>query len=420
MADSDGIDKDWARKYILDPLTAPEPSEETGLGSSHYNPHRISVQALPSHTRQRPNSSSTSGSRSSNSNLRGSYPAANADHTLSLRKRLPPPPSASPDPPSLGSNCRPMMHSSVAANPEDDFHPTNPFASPQPSSSKVLGRHASMNPHNHSASESVNYNQPGAHRQGHNRSRTQSLGERFPGDMSHRPLDIIRSDTRAADRHRRHRPRVSETDIIDTLDTIGGIYHHGGPYDATLRSRNLDPRTSPVAAVQESNMEALRATPREYVMDSLRHHVPLQGTSTIPSGDFDYRGSRMSYEEGADLMREPDAPGGPYKRWADTKYHPDDLKGKGEPSYSLERALKEKKRAKNGEPDEIEMQSGLHSRNRHSKTSKHQRSITVALHGTSSSTGNAYNNNDLQRRNSTGKKISDSLKRRWGSIRGRK
>jgi hypothetical protein len=96
------------------------------------------------------------------------------------------------------------------------------------------------------------------------------------------------------------------------------MYHHGGPYDATLRSRNLDPRTSPVAAVQESNMEALRATPREYVMDSLRHHVPLQGTSTIPSGEYDYRGSRMSYEEGADLMREPDAPGGPYKRYADT------------------------------------------------------------------------------------------------------
>jgi hypothetical protein len=25
----------------------------------------------------------------------------------------------------------------------------------------------------------------------------------------------------------------------------------------------------------------------------------------------------MQYEEGADLMREPDAPGGAYKRWGD-------------------------------------------------------------------------------------------------------
>ncbi|PTB54889.1 hypothetical protein M431DRAFT_85559 [Trichoderma harzianum CBS 226.95] len=408
MYDSDGIDKDWARKYILDPLTAPEPSEETGLGSPHYNPHRISLQALPSHTRQRPASPASSSSSFSDLGDRAaaSYPTppstGNPEHKFSQRKRLPPPPSAN--------------HTAQHRN----FHPTNPFASsPQPSNGKVFGKQASMNPHNRSNSDLGHHSQPGAHKHSHRRPRTQSLGERFPGDMSHRPLDIIINDTRAADRQRRHRPRVSETDVIDALDTIGGMYHHGGPYDATLRSRNLDPRTSPVAAVQESNMEALRATPREYVMDSLRHHVPLQGTSTIPSGEYDYRGSRMSYEEGADLMREPDAPGGPYKRYADTKYHPDDLKGKGEPSYSLERALKEKKRAKNGEPDEIEMQSGLRSRNPHSK-SKHQRSMTVALRGSSSATGNAYNDSELGRRNSTGKKISDSLKRRWGSIRGRK
>ncbi|KAL7908890.1 hypothetical protein GGI35DRAFT_417066 [Trichoderma velutinum] len=423
MSDSDGIDKDWARKYILDPLTAPEPSEETGLGSSHYNPHRISVQALPSHTRQRPASPASSFSSFSDlgDRIPTSYPTppptGNPDHKFSQRKRLPPPPSANPanptTPHNLNSHCRPTMRTPSAVNPESNFHPTNPFASSQSSTGKVLGKQASMNPHNRSNSESV------AHKQGNRHHRSQSLGGRFPGDMSHRPLDIIMNDTRAADRQRRHRPRVSETDVIDALDTIGGMYHHGGPYDATLRSRNLDPRTSPVAAVQESNMAALRATPREYIIDSLRHHIPLQGTSTIPSGEYDYRGSRMSYEEGADLMREPDAPGGAYKRYADTKYHPDDLKGKGEPSYSLERALKEKKRAKNGEPDEIEMQSGFHSRNRHSK-SKHQRSITVALHGNSSATGNAYTDSDLQRRNSTGKKLSDSLKRRWGSIRGRK
>lgn len=65
------------------------------------------------------------------------------------------------------------------------------------------------------------------------------------------------------------------------------------------------------------------------------------------------------------------------------------------------------------------MQSGLYSRKGHSSSSKPQRSISVAFRDNSSSSGNAYNNHDLQRRNSTGKKLSDGLKRRWGSIRGK-
>lgn len=133
--------------------------------------------------------------------------------------------------------------------------------------------------------------------------------------MSHRPLDMIKREARAAERPHRHRKRISETDTIDALDTIGGAYHHGGPYDATLRSRNLNKKYSPVAAVQDSNMEAIRATPRENIMDSLIKHVPLQGTASIPSGARDMRGRIMYYEEGADLMREPDAAGGAYKRW---------------------------------------------------------------------------------------------------------
>ncbi|KAB1718543.1 hypothetical protein FNE72_29140, partial [Klebsiella pneumoniae] len=99
------------------------------------------------------------------------------------------------------------------------------------------------------------------------------------------------------------------------LDTIGGNYHHGGPYDATLTSRNLNSKYSPVAAVKDSNRDALRATPRENVLDSLNFHVPLQGTASIPPGGVDMSGNVMDYTEGADLMREPDAAGGPYKRW---------------------------------------------------------------------------------------------------------
>jgi hypothetical protein len=135
--------------------------------------------------------------------------------------------------------------------------------------------------------------------------------------MSDRQLDMTKSDERPADRqHRRHhRKRLSDTDTIDALDTIGGTYHHGGPYDATLMSRNLNKKYSPVAAVEESNMEAIRATPRENIMDSLVKHVPLQGTASIPNGSPDMRGQIMHYKEGADLMREPDAEGGAYKRW---------------------------------------------------------------------------------------------------------
>lgn len=85
----------------------------------------------------------------------------------------------------------------------------------------------------------------------------------------------------------------------------------------------------------------------------------------------------------------------------------------------MEKDLKQKKRAKRGEPDEIEMQSGLYSRHGGPSSSKHQRSISIAFHDNSSSSGNAYNNSDLQRRNSTGKKLSEGLKRRWGSLRGK-
>jgi hypothetical protein len=80
-------------------------------------------------------------------------------------------------------------------------------------------------------------------------------------------------------------------------------------------SRNLEEKYSPLAAVRDSNMEAIRATPKEFIQDSLQKHVPLQGTATIPNGGYDLSGNPMTYSEGADLMREADAPGGAYKRW---------------------------------------------------------------------------------------------------------
>lgn len=82
-----------------------------------------------------------------------------------------------------------------------------------------------------------------------------------------------------------------------------------------MKARNTNPFSSPVAAVQETNLAAMKATPAEYLEDSLVKHIPLQGTAVVPPGMNDLSGRRMSYEEGADLMREDDAPGGAYRRW---------------------------------------------------------------------------------------------------------
>lgn len=153
--------------------------------------------------------------------------------------------------------------------------------------------------------------------------RAGSLSARYPGDMSHRPLDIIKKEHRAADRAYTHKTRRKHTrkqpsDTIDSLDLsspVPGTYHHDGPYDATMASRNTDKRYSPLSALKYSNQEALKATPKEYIQDSLTKHVPLQGTAVLPPGARDMSGHTMTYEEGADLMREPDAPGGAYKRY---------------------------------------------------------------------------------------------------------
>lgn len=72
---------------------------------------------------------------------------------------------------------------------------------------------------------------------------------------------------------------------------------------------------NPVEALKESNEEALRATPRENIQDSLRKHVPLQGVAVIPPGRRQHSGEIMMYREGDDMMRDGDAPGGAYKRW---------------------------------------------------------------------------------------------------------
>ena len=143
------------------------------------------------------------------------------------------------------------------------------------------------------------------------RTRATSLSSRYIGDDSHRPLDIIRKETRAANRapHLRKKHLVGP-DTIDSLDTTGGVHHHAGPYDATYLARNTSFLNSPVEAVSGTNEETLKATPREKVLDSVTKHRPLDGVAVVPSGMTDRSGNTLQYEEGSDLMVEAG-----YKRW---------------------------------------------------------------------------------------------------------
>lgn len=93
---------------------------------------------------------------------------------------------------------------------------------------------------------------------------------------------------------------------------MGGAYHHEGPFDATLLAKNLSYKSSPVEAVRRTNLEALKATPREMVRDSVERHRPLDGVARVAPGMADENGRVYRYQEGADLMIED---GGNYKRW---------------------------------------------------------------------------------------------------------
>ncbi|TVY49808.1 hypothetical protein LOCC1_G000435 [Lachnellula occidentalis] len=365
--DSASEDKQWATKYLLDPLTAPEPSEETGPGTHFTRPQETKGPTVSQSSRHSKASSSTS------------YPT--------------PPASASPT--------------------SSSFHPSNPFA---PSHRQTaFGDYAQAGPSRRSSEEPLG--------NGKGRRRGSSLGERYPGDMSHRPLDQLRKETKAAHRSPHLRKKhIPGTDIIDGLDRIGGSYHHEGPYDATLLSRNTSYNSSPVAAVAASNAEALRATPRENIKDSLDKHVPLQGTSIIPPGMPGWDGKVMNYNEGADLMREPDAAGGPYKRWADVNYLPEDYKGKGEPSFSIEKSIKDHDKSNSHRRfvseggNAFEMQP----RSREPVASR-QRSASgnhLDLGGPGKSAMSYVDfESDMRRSHSTGRKVGDGLRKRFGSLR---
>ncbi|GAB1310251.1 Pal1 cell morphology protein [Madurella fahalii] len=267
--------------------------------------------------------------------------------------------------------------------------------------------------------------------------RAGSLRERYPGDMSHRPLDMLKRDYRAADRapHLRNHRRQQPSDPIDSLDLTGPVpgaaYHHSGPFDATMKARNANKIYAPVEAVKDTNIEALKATPAEFLQDSLIKHVPLQGTAVVPPGMKDMAGRTMEYEEGADLMRESDAAGGPYKRWDHVRYRDDDLKGKGEPSFSLDQTRREQKargkqHAQNGtayyemQPPSRPRATSTGGKFREGSAHVRQRSASNGAQHQAMVNEGVAGSSGLQRGNTTGRSIAQSLKRRFGSLRRRR
>ncbi|KLU88579.1 hypothetical protein MAPG_07565 [Magnaporthiopsis poae ATCC 64411] len=439
---SDSFDKQWAKKYILDPLTAPEPNQECGPGSSFASPpcRRTSF-----------NNGDSRGASSSKGTKRTNYPSPPSSTSPSrsvFRLENPFSDNRATSSDGQATNRPAFGRSNSSSHPQrysDNRSPANLGFGRSQSVRQPPSAHQNR-ASGHARSSSTTLDKGKGPENGPSLRRSGSLTQRFPGDMSHRPLDMIKRDVRAADRapHLR-KTRLPDTDTIDGLDTIGGTYHHGGPYDATLISRNTNKMYSPVEAVKDSNMEALKATPKEYINDSLVKHVPLQGTAMIPPGGVDMTGNVMRYEEGADLMREPDAPGGAYKRWDGIPYHPNDLKGKGEPSYTIERDLKQNKALRRKEVGSgisdrngvYEMQPRSSGQGSSSDATRkdlgaqvRHRSISSAAASGSrpnmlsppispdrGGAGASSTNNDLRRSNTTGRRITEGLKRRFGSFR---
>lgn len=148
--------------------------------------------------------------------------------------------------------------------------------------------------------------------------RGSSLRERYPGDKSTHPLAEIKSEDKKAYRSPHlNKNALPGADLIDQLDpAIGGrSYHHEGPFDAALMSRNRDPKYAPVNALKSSNEEAIRATPRENIKNAVDRHEPISGVANVPPGMPDEFGRRYNYHEGTDMMHEPTSGDPGYKRW---------------------------------------------------------------------------------------------------------
>ncbi|KAJ4372350.1 hypothetical protein N0V83_004124 [Neocucurbitaria cava] len=385
---------DRAQHALIDPLIEPDPSDETGLNThfrSTFAPQQpitppgttgipkdhSSVNVRPQHTGSSVETNPYRRSRASSESKGPSASVTPAGSSTSQSRKYDypsPPNSASPRRARFSEN-----HRAEAFRSMNEGHRPRRSSNPAPPASKSSGL-----------------------------ARSGSLTERYPGDKSHRPLDQLRKDEKVAYRAPHLRKKNFQgADVIDRLDRSGvSQYHHEGPFDAASIARNKYVKHSPIAAVKESNREALRATPRENIVDAVTRHRPLEGVANIPPGMPDRFGRVLNYEEGADLQREP---GGDYRRWAGmVDYKPEDLKGKGEPSFTIEKALKDHKRLGDSGTE-------MTTRRTHSRSvgNADAPDIVPSEHIDAESSG-------IGRSNTTGRSASGTLKKRFGSIRQRK
>ncbi|KAI9687035.1 MAG: hypothetical protein M1822_002445 [Bathelium mastoideum] len=305
-----------AHKYLIDPLTEPEPHADSGL-NTHYTstfaPKENSYPTPPqSASPKRDNNPFHSSPKRDNNPYRRSIDEKKDGVNVYSREYSSPPQSSSP------------------RREKFPAHREEAFADYTPRERRSLDQ-SSPNKASDIGTTTT-------------RRRGSSLKERYPGDKSNQPLSIIRRESKRAHRsphlNKRHMPGA---DVIDRLDVVGGRYHHEGPYDAALLSRNTSNDSSPLAAVSDSIKETLKATPQENINNSIRSHRPLDGTAMVPPGVEDRFGRTFEYKEDGNLMVDNDPAGGGYRRWPGIDYKDDDIHGKGEPYYSLEKAIKNHK-----------------------------------------------------------------------------
>ncbi|KAI9689670.1 MAG: hypothetical protein M1820_010099 [Bogoriella megaspora] len=377
-----------AAKYLIDPLTEPEPSAESGL-----NTHFRSTFAPPSQT-----SISTPQSASPKRDTNPFHSFPNKQETNPFRRSIDKKDGVSvteyPSPPQSSSPRKekfPSLREEVFA----DYAPRERRSLDQPSPNKAITTTG--------------------------RRRGSSLKERYPGDNTNQPLNIIRRESRRAHRsphlQKRHMPGA---DTIDRLDVIGAPYHHEGPYDAALLARNTSNDSSPLAAVSDSIKETLKATPPENINNSIQTHRPLDGTAVVPPGQEDRFGRRFSYKEDGNLMVDNGPPGGAYRQWPGVDYKSSDIHGKGEPFYSLEEAIKRHNISGSlgEEHGAIELTENPKGVNGSATSTGIDPRDPVDIVGSSGRMVDLEHEADVKRNTSSPKK-HDSLRKRLGSLRRR-
>lgn len=408
-----------AQKALLDPFTEPEPFDETGP-NAHFRSTFSAPSPAPSvQSRQGHASHRSNGSRSSKNPFRHS-PNSSRDSKASSIVQTSEYGNVTPQQTGRSSVVQTSEYGNVTPQQTGPARSVQPSAYVPGNSRREDTDGTAHVQHGRRSSEGpIPYHQgqkfsddPILYHNGqqspegkipvHSRARSTSLQGRFAGDRSHEPLAMLRKHSTRAHRsphlRKKHQPGA---DAIDRLDIASlGIYHHEGPYDAASRARNSHSSSSPLAITRRQNEEALRATPKEAIYDSVHRHRPLDGVAIVPPGTPDRFGRKYEYEEGPNLMLE-----GGYKRWPGIEYKDDDIKGKGEPSYTVEKALKDhKSRGKNAHENEgFEL-----------KPRRRTRSVEEPTYGTSTSSSQ-----DVRRRGSASKQ-TEGLRARIDTLRNKR